>query len=398
MRIEAIAVREIADSRGEPTIEVIVVSDAGKEFSASIPSGKSRGSREAYVADPAAAAQSAAKIEQAIRDKDFTSVGALDRFLIELDGTPDKSALGGNVLLGVSIAFARALAGAEGRELWLHLRGEFFANSASDALQAIFSNLVNGGAHAANNLNIQEYLVVVTPAPSVRESVAKLTAFYHDLGGWLQQSRDLSAIRLGDEGGYSVDFKDNFEPLAVLGNRIRAAHLENEFALGIDAAASGFFKNGSYTFEGKGFSSDELKAIYLNYAAREPLLMSIEDPFAEHEGKMFAALTKEMPGKLIVGDDLTVTNPALVEQYAGEGAVNAVIIKPNQAGTVTETCEAVHAARKHGAAVIVSHRSGETDDLFIIHLARACGADGVKIGAPVSHRLPKFNELTRVYP
>ncbi|MFH1162352.1 MAG: hypothetical protein V1696_03740 [Candidatus Jorgensenbacteria bacterium] len=397
MRIQSIAIKEIPDSRGAPTIEVIIVTDNGKEFSASIPSGGSRGSREARVLATAEAIAAAEKIEQALRDRDFTSVGDLDRFLIDLDGTPDKAAFGGNVLLGVSIAFARALAGAEGRELWLMLRGEFFASTAGDAPPRIFSNLINGGAHAENNLDIQEYLVAVKPSVSVKESVEQLKAFYHDLGGWLQQSQNLTAIRLGDEGGYSLNFKDNFEPLATLGARIRSLHLEKEFALGIDSAASVFFKGGFYKFEGKNLTSDELKTIYQSYAAREPLLMSIEDPFDENEGETFAALRRELPGKLIVGDDLTVTNPALIESCAAQGAISGVIIKPNQIGTVSETCEAIRAARTRGIQVVISHRSGETDDTFIIHLARACGADGVKIGAPIRERLVKFNELARLY-
>ncbi|MFH1192917.1 MAG: hypothetical protein V1656_01205 [Candidatus Jorgensenbacteria bacterium] len=398
MKIEAIAVHEIADSRGEPTIEVTLVAENGKEFSASVPSGKSRGSREARVFAPADAVKTAETIARALNEKDFNSVGELDRFLLDLDGTLDKSKLGGNVILGVSVAFSRALAAAEGRELWLQLRGEFFASTYRDTPPRIYSNLINGGAHANNNLDIQEYLVVVTPTPSVRESVAKLTAFYNDLGGWLQQSRELTAIRLGDEGGYSLDFENNFAPLKILGERIRTAHLENEFALGMDAAASGFFADGGYVFEKKKISSDALAATYARYAAEEPLLYSMEDPFDEHDAARFAALRRALPRLLVVGDDLTVTDPRIIARHAAAGAINAVIIKPNQIGTVSEACDAIRAAREHKTEIIISHRSGETDDPFIIHLARACGADGVKIGAPVSHRLPKFNELTRVYP
>ncbi len=202
MKIEAIAVHEITDSRGAPTIEVTLVADNGKEFSASIPSGKSRGSREAHVLTPAEAFKAAEAIEHALKEKDFNSVGELDRFLLDLDGTPDKSRLGGNVILGISIAFSRALAASEGRELWLHLRGEFFASAYRDAPPRIYANLINGGAHASNNLDIQEYLVVVTPSPSVREGTAKLTALYHDLGGALQKERDVAPGRQGGEGGY----------------------------------------------------------------------------------------------------------------------------------------------------------------------------------------------------
>ncbi len=394
MRVERIAVEEIPDSRGNPTIAVAVTTGTGT-FSASVPSGKSRGSREAQVADTAAAVRSAAKTGEALRSKDFTSVGALDQFLIELDGTPEKATLGGNVTLGVSTAFARALAGK--RELWQALRDEYFAKDAHDGAPAILSNLINGGAHAENNLDIQEYLAVVKPLRAVGESVERLKDFYHDLGGHLQAKRNVPAIRLGDEGGYSLDFENNFAPLATLAEEIRAARLEREFSLGIDAAASNFFKNGSYTFGGKALSGAELEAVYTGYRAREPLLTSIEDPFAEVEGGSFATLREKMAGALIVGDDLTVTNPALIARYAANGSINAVIIKPNQIGTVSETCEAIRVARRHGVKVIVSHRSGETDDVFIIHLARACGADGVKIGAPARERLVKFNELVRLY-
>lgn len=396
MRVERVAVEETPDSRGKPTIAVIVAAGDGT-FRASIPSGKSTGSREAHVASVASAKHSAETVSAALRGRAFSGVGKLDRFLIALDGTPRKEKLGGNLTLGTSIAFARALAAEEGRELWETLREEFFAG-AKERAPIIFSNLINGGAHANNNLAIQEYLALARTAGTVEETVRELTNLYHALGESLKTRFRLSEIRLGDEGGYSLDFSDNFEPLAVLEELIDASDLENEFLLGLDAAASHFYREGNYEFEGKAISREALAEVYAGYFAKSKLLLSIEDPFAEDDAEGFRALQAAFPTKWVVGDDLTTTNPVAIEEHVKNGAVNAVIVKPNQIGTVSETCEAVNVARRGDAKVIVSHRSGETPDTFIIHLAKACGADGVKIGAPVSNRLSKFEELVRLYP
>ena len=425
MNIKNITVRQIFDSRGEPTIEV---RGGNPLVSASVPSGKSRGSREAKVFSFHEAAESVKKISKKIGGRNFTSARELDGALIRLDGTANKSRLGGNVTLAVSMFGVRALAAERGQEVWRVLREEFF-RGAKDEAPFIFSNLINGGAHAANNLDIQEYMAVVRPtrmgSRGIAESIKALVHLYKELGIVFKKTHGIETIPIGDEGGYSLNFRSNFEPIAVLGKLIKKLHLENRFFLALDAAANGFslpakafagkpagssakdlstaeaLRGGggkyAYRFGGKRFSSEQLAALYARYFKRSKLLFSVEDPFAERDIGGFQLIREKLPSLWIVGDDLTATNPAVIQKCAHEETVNAVIIKPNQIGTVGEACEAVAVAKKHKLKTIVSHRSGETDDTFIIHLAKAAGADGVKIGAPTRERISKFNEMARIY-
>ncbi|MEK7630178.1 MAG: hypothetical protein AAB432_02220 [Patescibacteria group bacterium] len=395
MKIEAIRVKEITDSRGEPTIEVELKTSDGS-FVAKIPSGKSRGANEVCVLSPAEASKKAGEIKKEIQDKDFETIENLDRFLIDLDGTSNKKQFGGNLILGISIAFSRALAAAAKKEPWQILRQEFFKN-VSDEPPVIFSNLINGGAHAKNNLNFQEYLVLARPINSVEETISELKDFYKNLGVALKKEYKLENIPLGDEGGYAPKFKSNLEPLLFLNKQIESAGLKNKFLLGIDAAASEFNKEGDYYFEEKKISREELREVYIGYFAKLSALYSIEDPFAEIDETGFKSLMKVMPEKLIIGDDLTTTNTEIIANCASNGLINGVIIKPNQIGSLTETCAAINMAHNRNLKCVVSHRSGETDDSFIIQIAKAAGVYGVKIGAPVSHRLPKFEELIRLY-
>ncbi|OHA01636.1 MAG: hypothetical protein A3C12_00865 [Candidatus Sungbacteria bacterium RIFCSPHIGHO2_02_FULL_49_20] len=395
MKIHDITVRKIFDSRGESTIEILLKS-GNRWFSASVPSGKSRGSREAKVFSFAEVVRALVQIRRAILKKDFSSIRACDNALIRLDGTKNKSSLGGNLMLGISVAFARAFAAAKNEESWQTLRREFFPKGVSGRAPRIFANVINGGAHADNNLDIQEYMVVAGGA-SVRARVGNLIDFYNRLGAILKKKNSGRMVPVGDEGGYSLDFKNNFEPIAVLENLIRARGLADSFALALDAAATGFFARGSYVFGGKKLTSVRLADEYARYFEKSRILFSIEDPFAERDADGFSLIRKKMPRAWVVGDDLTVTSSSEIRKYAESSAINAVIIKPNQIGTVSEAADAILAARQCGLKTIISHRSGETEDAFIIHLAKASSADGVKIGAPARERIAKYNELMRLY-
>jgi len=397
MTIKDILVKEIFDSRGEPTIEVVLVNEKDKKFSAQIPSGKSRGSREATALPYGRAAGAAREIlKKEVVGRVFDSIGALDSLLIELDGTSRKERIGGNLILGCSIALSRGLAAEQEAEIWQVLRREFFPDSGM-RLPRIFSNLINGGVHAENNLDIQEYLAVVEAKESIAESFEKLVSFYGSLGESLKKENNLSEIALGDEGGYSLNFKNNFEPIRILEKKILGSKLEREFSVGIDVAASSFYRDGRYKFGGQFLDSKELLAVYSDYFKESESLCSMEDPFSEDDGRSFGALLNSAKGKLVVGDDLTVTDPRTIGEAGKRRFINGVIIKPNQIGTISESCEAIKVARAQEIECIVSHRSGETGDNFIIHLARASNAYGVKIGAPVRERLSKFEELIRIY-
>ncbi len=402
MRIKEIVVREILDTRGEKTIEVGVVDENLRPFYAQIPAGRSRGKSEAVVFKTAAAENAAAKIERAVQGADWKTVAELDRALIRLDGTPNKEKLGGNLLLGISLAFARALAFERKMELWQLLNEEFFGGKRYRGYPLIFSNLINGGRHAKNNLPIQEYMVVVRPRGSYVKTVGKLIKFYEVLGDILRRKTGEEELPLGDEGGYATDFEDAFEPIQLMADLIAEHHLEDQFHLGLDAAASSFYENGVYNFGGVKLDAAMLRQTYEDWFTWAPSLMSIEDPFDEEQGADFAALRRALGSfaeeKWVVGDDLTVTSERLIKKYAGEGAINAVIIKANQIGTLTETCVAMNTAADLGLKRIVSHRSGETEDNFLIHLAKAAGAEGVKIGAPHESRIGKYNELLRLLP
>ena len=396
IKIQDITVKKIFDSRGEPTIEVLLKA-GNRWFSASVPSGKSRGSKEARVFSFVEAVRALARIRRVILKKEFSSIRALDNALIRLDNTKNKSRLGGNLMLGISIAFVRALAVAKNEEPWQILRREFFPKGASGRAPHIFANVINGGAHADNNLDIQEYMVVAKAGALVRARVENLIDFYSRLGVVLKKKNSGRRVPVGDEGGYSLDFKNNFEPIAILAGLVRARGLTGSFALALDAAATGFYARGLYAFGGKKLTSARLAGEYARYFENSRILFSIEDPFAEGDADGFSLLRRKIPRAWIVGDDLTATSPSEIRKYAASSAINAVIIKPNQIGTVSEAADAISAARQYGLKTIISHRSGETEDTFMIHFAKASRADGVKIGAPARERMIKYNELMRLY-
>ncbi len=396
MKIDSMSVRQIFDSRGEPTIEIKLVSGADSAR-ASVPSGKSRGSREASVFSLSEAHIASKFISEIISGRNIETVRELDDIMNGADGTELKSKIGGNVMLGISVAAARLIAKERGVQLWQYLRNEFFAEISEIRRPLIFSNLINGGVHAKNNLNIQEYMIVMKTERSYEENIERLIKLYRHLGQSLASSRGLSAIPIGDEGGYSTDFRNNFEPIEMLERAIKEEGMEDICSIGIDSAASSFFEDGMYKFDGESMNSETLSRIYQDYFKKSQLLTSIEDPFSENDAEAFAKLSANTARKWIVGDDLTVTNPAFVRKFGGEKYINAVIIKPNQVGTVSEACDAVNEAKTAGVKTIISHRSGETEDYFIIELAKAGNADAVKIGAPTKDRITKFNELIRLY-
>ena len=398
MKIDRVEVGEILDSRGEKTVEVTLSSE-GNSFKTQVPSGKSRGSREAVSLGPESAKLVLeAGLEAELIGREFASVSEMDEFLIGYDGTEYKSKMGGDLMLGISISFARAMAHAREVELWELLRAEFFGDVQGVTAPKIFANMINGGAHAKNNLDIQEFQIISTGHEKIADTITDLKDLYRKLGEVFLAKHNETIVPLGDEQGYAPNFANNSEPLGVLTELLNKYDGKERFTLGIDAAASSFFAGQSYKFDGKAMVTDELDNTYKNFFDQFVLLESIEDPFAENDEEGFKSLFKLYgDSKLLIGDDLTVTNQEAIEKYAGN-AINGVIIKPNQIGTVTETCNALNTAKKLGVARIISHRSGEVEDPFIIHFAKACGAEGVKIGVPIiKERISKFNELIRVF-
>ncbi|PJE75662.1 hypothetical protein COV04_03625 [Candidatus Uhrbacteria bacterium CG10_big_fil_rev_8_21_14_0_10_48_11] len=397
MKLDDLRVRKIFDSRGEPTIEVVALDGARVSHRAAVPSGKSRGSAEAKVFSYHEAEQSIEALRKAMLGREYGSVHEVDELLLGIDTTDTKAILGGNITLAISVALSRALAAEQSRQLSEVLHEEFFAHVSGAVRPRIYSNVINGGEHAANNLAIQEYMLVAAPKISYAELTQELVALYRTLGEQLRTSRKLEALPVGDEAGYCVDFKNNEEPLKILSSLIEESSLSDRLSLALDAAASSFYHDGSYRFGGKTINAGEMVEVYKKFTTEIPRLISIEDPFAEDDAEGFAALLEALPNLSVVGDDLTVTNPKRIEGFAERACISGVIIKPNQVGTVSESCRALEIARQHKLTTIVSHRSGETDDPFIIELAKAGSADAVKIGAPRNERINKYNELIRLY-
>lgn len=393
--VQDIKIRKVFDSRGEATVECEIKTSIGN-FHASVPAGKSTGSREAVVLPFDKAQKAFDVLRKKIIDKNFSSVREFDEVLRAEDGTEQKAKLGGNVMLALSMAYARARATEKGVSLWLLLRREFFPKADDSRKPSLFSNFINGGAHAKTGVDVQEYMVVIRPGKNYTADIETLVSLYRSLGTTLSK-RVKGVLPVGDESGYAVPFKNNFEPIEVLGKLILSAKLGNRASVALDVAASSFARKKKYRFEGKEISGDELLSVYGEWFKKAKYLCSIEDPFSENDTEHFIALKKKLKSKWVVGDDLTTTDSSRIRELGPMGAINAVIIKPNQIGTVSETCDAINDARTEGMRVIISHRSGETEDSFIISLARASAADGVKIGAPARERMAKFNELIRLY-
>jgi enolase len=403
--IVGVHAREILDSRGNPTVEVEVWLDNGINEYASVPSGASTGTFEAvelrdggerYVGKGVLKAVDNVNsiIEPELIGYDPTAQEEIDNRLIELDGTDNKGKLGANAILGVSLAVARAAAKDHDLPLWAYIGG-----LGPYSLPTPMMNVVNGGAHADNNLDIQEFMLVPHGATSFREALRMGAETYHTLKKILKKSNHSTGV--GDEGGFAPNFKANSEALTYLVNAITEAGYEPgvQISLAMDVAASEFYKGGVYNLEGEGrkLKADEQVGYYEELVSKYPIV-SIEDGMSEEDWDGWALLTKKLGGKIqLVGDDLFVTNPVRFERGIKDGVANAILVKLNQIGSLTETLKVISMAQKAEYGAIISHRSGETEDAFIADLAVATAAGQIKTGALArTDRVAKYNRLLRI--
>ena len=404
--ITAIGAREILDSRGNPTVEVEVLLSDNSFGRAAVPSGASTGAFEAHESRDGDKArylgkgvQNAVKavietIDTALLDVDATDQRLVDQELMRLDGTSNKSNLGANAILGVSLAASRAAAESVDLPLYRYLGG-----SNACVLPVPLMNIINGGAHADNGVDIQEFMIVPVGAESFSEALRWGAEVYHTLKKLLSDKGP--ATGLGDEGGFAPDLPTNRAALDLIVEAISLAGYKvgTQIALALDVASTEFFdeKTGSYNFEGSQKSAADMVAYYSELLANYPLV-SIEDPLAEDDWSGWAQMTAELGDKVqIVGDDLYVTNPERLQKGIDMAAGNSILVKVNQIGTLTETMDAVSLAQRHGMKAIISHRSGETEDTYIADLAVATNAGQIKTGAPArSERVAKYNQLLRI--
>ncbi|MBI4035886.1 hypothetical protein HY383_02970 [Candidatus Daviesbacteria bacterium] len=388
MKIEDIKLKVISDSRGQDTLEVTLRSGEYESI-ASVPAGKSKGKHEVVSLEPNTAIQKFDEIKSQILSIDFPSVSDFDNFLISLDGTSDKSNLGGNLILVLSIAFTKLLAKANNIEVY-QLIGQILGKENTE-FPYLYFNLIGGGLHAKDSLPFQEY-ILVTKFSSPSKGLEFAQNMVAKLGEDIE--KNFGELRKGDEGTYSINSVDPELGLKILQRNLDE---ETEVNLALDVAASSFYQEGSYHIGEKLMSRDELLSYYELLTTNYQLL-SIEDPFAEDDKEGFAKIYQKLGDKVwIIGDDLTVTNPSLIKKAQEEKAASGVIIKPNQIGSVSETLEAIKLAQSYGWKIIVSHRSGETMDNFIADLAFGAGADGLKSGAPTQiQRLVKYQRLVEI--
>ncbi|MBI3888172.1 phosphopyruvate hydratase [Candidatus Nomurabacteria bacterium] len=392
--ITKIVAEEVKDSRGNPTIKV-TVSCGNESGSFSVPSGASTGAHEAHVVENDKAIFNVnGIIAQALIGKDILNQKEIDRIMIQLDGTVNKDNLGGNSMIGVSIACAKAAAKVSGIETYEHLR-TLAEIKPSKRVPFLYMNLINGGKHADNDLAFQEYHVV-PDTEDATEAVVMGKKIDKTLGEIIKRELGEGNLNMGDEGGFAPKISDIKKPLFCLSEAIKQNDLKGKVRLALDVASSSFFSNGIYKVDGKEISKEELLDIY-NSLIKEFNLLSIEDPFDEEDFESFAKLKNNQNNFLVVGDDLTVTNKNLLKEAIEKKSINAMIIKPNQIGTLTETLETMQLARENDVELIVSHRSGETDDNFIADLAFAFGCFGLKAGAPTKpERMVKYERLIKI--
>ncbi len=404
--IVSVWAREILDSRGNPTVEVEVMLESGAKGMAAVPSGASTGAREAlemrdgdksrYMGKGVSNAVDhvQGEIAEAIVGMDALRQTALDNMLIELDGTENKSRLGANAMLGVSLAVARAAADHLGLPLYRYLGG---VNA--KVLPVPLMNIMNGGAHAPNNLDIQEFMILPMGAPDFAEALRMGAEIFHSLKALLAADGHITAV--GDEGGFAPNLKSHDEAFAYIMKAIEAAGYTpgDDVALAIDAAASEFYKDGKYVLAGenKSLNSAEMVSYLADFAERYPLV-SIEDGLAEADWEGWELLTEELGDVIqIVGDDIFVTNPEILAEGIERGVANAILVKLNQIGTLTETLDTIEMAKQAAYSTVISHRSGETEDHFIADLAVAVNAGQIKTGSLCrSDRLAKYNQLLRI--
>jgi enolase len=407
--IEQVGAREILDSRGNPTVEVEVALDDGTLARAAVPSGASTGEHEAVELRDGDARYGGKGVEKAVTavldeigpeltgmeavDQRLVDQRLVDQRLVDLDGTPDKSRLGANALLGVSLAVAKAAAESSGLELFRYVGGPN-----AHVLPVPMMNILNGGAHADTSVDVQEFMVAPIGAESFREALRWGTEVYHALKSVLKE-KGLST-GLGDEGGFAPDVAGGTKgALELIGVAVEKAGytLGTDVVLALDVAATEFFSGGVYHYEGKDLSSADLSKVWAELVNEFPLV-SIEDPLSEDDWDGWVSLTQAIGDKVqIVGDDLFVTNPERLEEGINRGAANALLVKVNQIGTLSETLDAVTLAHSFSYRCMMSHRSGETEDVTIADLAVATGCGQIKTGAPArSERVAKYNQLLRI--
>ena len=402
--VDAVIAREILDSRGNPTVEVEVGLTDGSVGRAAVPSGASTGAFEAYELRDGDEDRYLGKGVTKAVDAVFDELGpAIDDFsaddqrlvdlaLIEADGTDNKKSLGANAILGVSLAVAHAAAASAGLPLYRYLGGP-----TACTLPVPLMNIINGGAHADTGVDIQEFMAVPLGAESFSEGLRWGVEVYHSLKALLKEKGLTTA--LGDEGGFAPDLPSNADALDLIVEAIERAGYEpgRDVALALDVASTEFFENGVYRFEGKDRTAAEMSAYYADLADRYPLV-SIEDPLAEDDWEGWKTLTDELGDRLqLVGDDLFVTNPSRLADGIAKGTANSILVKVNQIGTLTETLDAVQLAQRAGYTAVMSHRSGETEDVTIADLAVATDCGQIKTGAPArSDRVAKYNQLLRI--
>ena len=402
--IIALQARQILDSRGNPTVEVEALLDDGSFGRAAVPSGASTGEFEAVerrdgdkklylgkgVLDAVHAVDE--ELEQAVVGLDASDQRAVDQAMLELDGTDNKAKLGANAILGASMAIARAAASSADLPLYKYLGGPN-----AHVLPVPMMNILNGGSHADSNVDIQEFMIAPIGAPSFREALRWGTEVYHALKTVLQE-KGLST-GLGDEGGFAPSLESNRAALDLIAEAVTKAgyRLGEDIALALDVASSEFFDKGSYTFEGQQRSAEEMAAYYTELVDNYPIV-SIEDPLDEDDWDGWQHLTAQLGDRVqLVGDDLFVTNVERLQRGIDEKAGNALLVKVNQIGSLTETFDAISLAQRHMFHCMISHRSGETEDTFIADLAVATNAGQIKTGAPArSDRVAKYNQLLRI--
>jgi len=401
--IDAVHAREILDSRGNPTVEVEVLLDDGSEARAAVPSGASTGQFEAVELRDGGERYNGKGVEKAVLGVldeiapellgyDADDQRLVDQALIDLDGTPDKSRLGANALLGVSLAVAKAAAKTANLPLFRYVGGPN-----AHLLPVPMMNILNGGAHADTSVDVQEFMIAPIGAPTFGEAVRWGAETYHALKAVLK-GRGL-ATGLGDEGGFAPELPSNRDALDLILEAIKNAGFRpgTDIALALDVAATEFYTDGTYEFEGGKRSADEMAAYYGELLDAYPLV-SIEDPLSEEDWTGWKALTDAVGDRVqIVGDDLFVTNPERLQRGIDAGSANALLVKVNQIGTLTETLDAVSLAQTNGFRCMMSHRSGETEDTTIADLAVATNCGQIKTGAPArSDRVAKYNQLLRI--
>ncbi|EMD33562.1 hypothetical protein CERSUDRAFT_159707 [Gelatoporia subvermispora B] len=415
MSITQIHARQIFDSRGNPTVEVDLYTEKGR-FRASVPSGASTGVHEAVELRDGDKANYVGKgVSKAVANVNdiiapeliksglpVTAQKDIDEFLIKLDGTPNKAKLGANAILGVSMAVAMSGAAEKGVPLYQHL-ADLAGVKPPYVLPCPSLNVINGGSHAGNKLAFQEFMILPTGATSFAEAMKMATETYHTLKKVISAKYGIDAVNVGDEGGFAPNVSGAEEALDLLCEAIKKAGYEGKIKIAFDSASSEFYKDGKYDLDFKNPNSDpskwisgaELAELCLGYAKKYPIIM-IEDPFDQDDWESWAPFTKQSIIE-IVADDLTVTNPLRIKTAIEQKSCNGLLVKVNQVGTVSETIQAAQLAQSDGWGVMVSHRSGETENTFIADLVVALGVGQIKTGAPArSERVSKYNQLLRI--